>query len=104
VIHYSCDRCGRRISTDEEARYVVHVEVEVVLDPAHVDAFDEDDRDHLLEIHELLEQSDELTGHTSGAGGLDRERFDLCEECHAKYLRNPLGKEITPKQMDFSQN
>jgi hypothetical protein len=104
MIHFSCDRCGRRISSDEEARYVVRIEVEVVLDSSHLEAFDEDDRDHLLEIHELLEQADDLAEPLMGSGGSERQRFDLCEECHAKYLRNPLGKEIALKQMDFSQN
>ena len=30
-------------------------------------------------------------------------RYDLCPECHKKFLRDPLGKEVAQK-FDFSKN
>ena len=30
-------------------------------------------------------------------------RFDLCTECHKRFLKNPLAREF-PKQFDFSKN
>lgn len=103
MIHYSCDRCGQRIAAQDEARYVVRIEVEAAVDVTDCDAFDEADRDHLMELHEILERPDEFVEPLGGSGVVERQRFDLCSDCHAKFLRNPVGREAI-KQMDFSKN
>ena len=59
MIHYSCDRCGRVLDPDEDLRYVVNMEVYAAADPLCVEDED-DDRDHLLEIHEILERMDDV--------------------------------------------
>jgi DNA-directed RNA polymerase subunit RPC12/RpoP len=102
MIHYSCDRCQRLIETDDEVRYVVRLEVEAKLGD-NVFAEQDDDRDHLLEIHEILDrQEDELESLTEDEV-YARKRYDLCSDCHAEFLRNPMGREVT-KPVDFSQN
>ena len=98
MIHYSCDLCHRKIEPAHDQRYVVKIEVFAALDPLQ-EGEEEDDRDHLLEVHEALEQ---LTLDESSE--LYRElRFDLCPECCRKYAKNPLGREPA-KQFNFSEN
>lgn len=103
MIHYSCDRCGRPIDPQEEARHVVRIEVETVIEETNGLSLDDDDRDHLLELHEILERGDDLGESLMGECAFERRRFDLCTECHRKFLKNPIGREAA-KQLDFSQN
>ena len=103
MIHYSCDRCGRPINPQDEIRYVVRMEVEAVMEPLEGGVVEDEDRDHLMELHEILEHGDELNNPLIGDGVYRRERFDLCPACHRKFMQNPVGREVS-KQLDFSQN
>jgi hypothetical protein len=100
MIHYSCDRCQRPIDTDDELRYVVRIEVQAAMG---ADASDDDDRDHLLEIHEILERADDETDPLVSDELYRGQRFDLCAECYRAFVANPLGHEHS-KQLDFSNN
>jgi len=91
MIHYSCDRCKRLLESDLDERYVVRIEVQAVLEPPTIDA-PEDDRDHLVEIEDLLSSMD-LSDFDSDRDLFQQRRFDLCQECYRKYLQNPLGME-----------
>lgn len=102
MIHYSCDRCGRPIDPQEEARYVVRIEVETVIEEDGLELNDED-RDHLLELHEILERGEDMAESLIGDCTFQRHRFDLCPDCHRKFVKNPVGREAA-KQLDFSQN
>ena len=57
MIHYSCDRCRRTIEPDQELRYSVNIKIEVALDTIEFES--EEDRDHLIELNEILERLDE---------------------------------------------
>ncbi len=103
MIHYSCDRCGRPIDATEELRYVVRLEVEAVMEPVEDEVIDDEDRDHLMELHEILELADDADNPLIGDGMYQRKRYDLCPECHRQFLKNPLGREGS-KLLDFSQN
>ena len=102
MIHYTCDRCKRVIDSAEELRYVVKLEIQAAMDVEAVDE-SEDDRDHLLEIHEILERADDLEDEAIGSEICNRSRFDLCCECYRKFMRNPVGMEPAT-QLNFSQN
>ena len=98
MIHFSCDRCERRINSEEEFRYVVKIEARAALDVAH-DGEDEGDRDHLMELHELIESSSDGDEDQS----FHQLRYDLCPECYSKFMQNPVG--VNPsRHFDFSQN
>lgn len=103
MIHYSCDRCGRPIDPSEEIRYIVRLEIEAVMEPVDGEAVDDDDRDHLMELHEILDSADDLANPLIGDGVYDRKRYDLCPECHRKFVKDPVGREAV-RQLDFSQN
>jgi hypothetical protein len=103
MIHYSCDRCGRTIETQDEIRYVVRIEVDAVMEPIDGEVVDDEDRDHLMELHEVLERREDDADPMISEGVYRRERFDLCSACHRKFAQNPVGREET-KQLNFSQN
>lgn len=101
MIHYSCDRCKREIDTENDLRYIVRLEIEAVVD--HQSAEMVDDPDHLSELEDLLEASDEYCGSQLGDELYQRKRYDLCVDCYRNFMKNPLGKEsIVP--FGFSKN
>lgn len=100
MIHFSCDRCKRVLDPEDDVRYVVRLEIYAAFDPVDVDEV-EDDRDHLVEIQEMLEQIDDETACLDEAS--QKQRFDLCSDCYKEYIRNPVGRE-TVAHLDFSQN
>jgi hypothetical protein len=101
MIHYSCDRCKRVLDSDE-VRYRVCVEVTTPLEPMEVDD-PEDDRDHLAEIHDILERltEEEIETLSEDVGRL--LRFDLCRGCYRKFAQFPVGREPA-EQFGFSEN
>ena len=103
MIHYSCDRCGRSIDPEDELRYVVRIEIDALMDPVDGEAVDDTDRDHLMELHEIIERHGDDTDSAIGNDVYQRKRFDLCSECHRKFAQNPLGKDQA-KQLNFSNN
>ncbi len=103
MIHYGCDRCGRPIDPRDELRYVVRIEIDAVMEPIDGDVVEDDDRDHLMELHEIIERSADAADSMIGDEVYQRQRFDLCSACHQKFTRNPVGKESS-KQLDFSNN
>lgn len=102
MIHFSCDRCKREIDAENDLRYVVRIEIESVMNPLHEDE-PEDDRDHLLEIDEILERLDAAESAEIGDDVYQKRRYDLCPACFRKYVQNPLGKERKPS-LGYSQN
>ncbi len=102
MIHYSCDRCKRVLDAQDDLRYVVRLEIQAVMDPINeMDA--DDDRDHLLEIEEILERVDDEACDSIGDDIYQKRRFDLCPECYRKFVKNPLGREVKVS-LGFSQN
>ncbi len=104
MIHFSCDRCKRTIDAEDELRYVVRIEVEAVMDPMNEqEALD--DRDHLMEIDEILERVDAADCPEIGDDVYQKRRFDLCPQCFRKFTQNPLGRERQASApLGYSQN
>jgi len=78
------------------------MEVYAAFDPAAADE-ESDERNHLQEIQDILEQLEEADSDQLGADVYRQLRFDLCAECHKKFVKNPLGREAA-KLFNFSQN
>ncbi len=102
MIRYSCDMCKRNIDSEMDVRYVVRMEVFAALNPTAIDEPD-DDRDHLQEIHDILDCLDDAEDNQIGDDVYQQMRFDLCPECRKKFLENPLGREVA-KAFGFSTN
>ncbi|NDH93474.1 MAG: hypothetical protein EBZ13_02840 [Planctomycetia bacterium] len=59
--------------------------------------------DHLENMHDLLERMEEQDLAAFLDDGTRSLRFDLCEGCRQRFLRNPLGAKPN-KSFSFSQN
>jgi hypothetical protein len=92
MMHFTCDRCQRVIDPQRELRYVVRMEVEAVMDPIH-EHEPQDDRDHLLEIDEILERAEAAECDAVSDEVYHRRRYDLCPQCYRKFVANPLGRD-----------
>lgn len=101
MIHYSCDRCKRAIEPDEELRYSVSIKIEVALDSTEFEA--DDDRDHLIELNEILERLDDSEREEISQSAYQRRQFDLCSDCHREYVKNPLAVDAATN-LGFSEN
>ena len=100
MIRYSCDICKRDLDPEQDLRYVVKMEVFAAFDPA---ADDDDDRDHLQEIQDILERMEDAESDHIGEDVFQQLRFDLCPQCRKKFLRDPLGRDLA-KTFGFSAN
>lgn len=98
MIHYSCDLCKREIDTENDQRFVIRVDISQDIDPAALEAAD-DDRDYLDEMQDALQR---LGDDEYAADLVDKQLcFDLCSECARKFAKNPLG---AGRQIEFSEN
>ncbi len=91
MIHYTCDRCHNEIDLREETRYELQIDIRPVVEPSPPLAGHDDDSDHLLELHELLERVEE----EDPSELLDEElprRYDLCPRCYEQFRKNPVGR------------
>ncbi len=102
MIRYVCDLCKREMDPDEDLHYVVKMEIYAAFDP-NVAQEQDDDRDHLQEIQDILERLEQSDSDQVGEDVYQKLRFDLCPECRRKFLRNPLGREAV-KALNFSKN
>lgn len=102
MIHYSCDRCKRILDPEQDLRYVVKIEIQAAMEPHETDE-DEEDRDYLMEIQDILERVEDEDGINVGEDIYQKRRFDLCPECYRKFIKNPVGREASSK-LGFSQN
>lgn len=93
MIHYSCDRCGKKIDPEMEIRYIVRIEVQASCDSPGCDNNGCDESDHLLELHEILERLEDAESPSVSEDVYHRRKHDLCCGCYHEYKRNPLAME-----------
>lgn len=101
MMHFSCDRCQRELESDD-LRYVVKIEIHAAMDPVSEDEV-EDDRDHLMEIEDILENAVDRDCDAIGEDIYQRRRFDLCPDCYRKFAQNPLSRDLKVS-LGFSKN
>ena len=54
-------------------------------------------------VSQILQRDEALSADELSAPLHKGFRFDLCPACHAKFLKDPLGKEFL-RAFDFSKN
>jgi hypothetical protein len=105
MLHITCDLCGKGIHPGE-SHYVVRVEVYAAHDPSQLTEADLEE-DHMEVISQLLQDQDENQLTPPLEPTSHQLRYDLCPDCRARYLENPLNKgstrETAPK-LGFSPN
>ena len=107
MLHYSCDLCQRPIDPAVCIRHVVKINVFPAVDSPN----DEDSLagsetlgdDHLDDMHDLLVRLEEQDLAAFLDDGTRSLRFDLCDACRQRFLRNPLGIQSN-KSFTFSDN
>jgi hypothetical protein len=102
MVHFTCDLCGRDLTTAGDTRFVVKIEVAPGFDPNQIREDDLDD-DPMEAVAELLQRDENLSAEEIAAQSPRGFRFDLCPTCHGKFVKDPLGRE-TVRSFDFSQN
>jgi hypothetical protein len=103
MVHFSCDICGKDLTPNGAARYVVKMEAFAATDPAQLTE-DDLDADHVEEMAQLLNEIED--GEVDPPDMLPKckqLRFDLCTVCFRKFVKDPLGRD-TATRFDFSEN
>lgn len=100
MIHYTCDRCQKRIDTDQATLYQVRIEVSSTLPPEP--QLDADEAQAAREFMEMDETIEDLDGSGSEATDPAALSFDLCPECFTRYYQDPLG--LNAAALGFSKN
>ncbi|WP_165249781.1 hypothetical protein [Paludisphaera soli] len=104
MVHFTCDLCGKDMTSSGEDRFVVKMEAFPGFDPNEIKEEDLDD-DPMEAVSELLERDEDFAHREQADDACRRQgfRFDLCPSCHRKFLRNPLGKS-NASVLNFSKN
>lgn len=98
MLHFSCDLCGQPL---DDQRFVVRLEIFPAFDPDAITEADLD-VDHLQTIANEIHDT-ELTGVDLDITNAKSYRYDLCPRCHARYAKDPLGREAL-RRLNFSKN
>jgi len=101
MIHYSCDRCKRKIYEDE-IRYVVKIDIVASIHQSSED-HEAGGEQQMNELQELLERMDDNQRQNIESDLFQNRQFDLCCDCHKNYLHNPLASEQS-MHANFSAN
>ncbi len=101
MIHYTCDLCKRVLDPKRDLRYTVRIEISAAFDPAVDEEEQEEDRDYLEEIQDMLERLEDDPNAEIGEEVYQELRFDLCPECRKRFCKNPLGQPA--KILDYSE-
>jgi hypothetical protein len=100
MIHFSCDRCRRKIDADD-LRFTISIEIQVALDS---DPFARDESvEDLNVLEEILSQFDDQEKEEIQEFAYQRKQYDVCSDCHSEYVKNPLAVEPFSR-VGFSEN
>lgn len=103
MVHVTCDCCHKELFPGDENHFVVKMEVFAAHDPLRLTEADLDE-DHMEEVSKLLEEMEDTGDDLEFLEPSPRHfRYDLCPECHKKFVRDPLGRDAAQK-FDFSKN
>src|SRR4051794_20500487 len=102
MVHFTCDLCGKDLNATGDSRYVVKIEAFAGFDPTEITEEDLDG-DHMEAVSQLLQRDESLSSDELTTRLHKGFRFDLCPACHARFLKDPLGKEFL-RSFDFSKN
>ena len=102
MIHFTCDLCGKDLSEKGVPRFVVKIAAYAGHDPNQIGADDLDD-DHMEAVAELLQRGGGAEHADDEAAQFKGFRFDLCGECHHRFVQDPLGRDAL-RLLNFSKN
>ena len=100
--HYTCDVCGKDLQPGAAQRFIVKIEAFAAQDPAELTEADLE-ADHLEAVSKLLRELEANEGVMDLPEPTRHFRYDMCPECHQRFVRDPLSKECMQK-VSFSKN
>jgi hypothetical protein len=86
----------------EDQRFVVKIEAFAAQDPSELTDADLDD-DHMEAVSQLLRECEENESCAELTEPCKNFRYDLCPECHQRFLKDPLARDREQK-FHFSKN
>lgn len=102
MLHCFCDLCGTELLVGEDHHYVTKIEVYVACNPLQ-GTEGALNAEHKHGDSGLLEQIIHMVKQGLNDTLSKSFRFELCPECHKKFLKNPLGRKMLGS-IDFSKN
>ncbi len=102
MMHFTCDLCGKELLPGDDPRFVVKIEAFAAHDPGEITEEDLD-LDHMEAVSQLLQDLEDSGAGPDLAEAHNKFRYDLCLDCHKKFVHDPLSKESMHK-FDFSKN
>jgi hypothetical protein len=102
MVHFTCDLCGKDLTSSGDGRYVVKIEAYPGFDPTELKE-DDLDSDPMEAVAQILQREEARNADDGSSTRPKGFRFDLCPSCHRKFVNDPLGKDAT-RSFDFSKN
>ncbi len=102
MVHFTCDLCGKDMTADGEARFVVKIAVYAGTDPNQLREADLDD-DHMEQVAQILQREEATDDSLLDNHEFKGFRFDLCPSCRRKFIKDPLSRDAV-RLLDFSEN
>jgi hypothetical protein len=102
MLHVTCDLCGKKLQAGEDHHFVVKIEAFAAHDPAEITEADLEE-DHMEAVSQLLRELEDNADEVEVPPPYKNFRYDLCSDCHTRFVRDPLGKEVAQK-FHFSKN
>jgi hypothetical protein len=102
MLHVTCDLCGKELRTGEDQRFVVKIEAYAANDPAEITEADLDE-DHMEAVSQFLQECEDNDTSAELVEPYKKFRYDLCEDCHKKFVRDPMARDKDQK-LYFSKN
>ena len=99
MVQPACEMCGKELGRLER-QYIAAIDIRPTTGAAEADE-EAGDRDHLLEIHEMLEAVE--SHEDDEANAFEPQEFLLCHDCCCRFQNEPLPRE-TVLQVGFSEN
>jgi hypothetical protein len=96
MIRFCCDGCRKTLQPNDPQRYILRIELFAAAEHLQVSPQDLA-RDHRAEIQRILNQLQRANPDQIEDQVFRAFRFDLCADCHQRYLRNPLPELTSPR-------
>src|SRR5262245_51338092 len=86
----TCDLCGKELRAGEDHRYMRKTQANTAHDPAEITEADLDE-DHMEALSQTLRELEANEASADLPEPYKNFRFDLCGDCHKKFVQNPLS-------------
>jgi hypothetical protein len=90
MIRYRCDCCGQDLAPDGSNHYILKIEAYAAAGKLEFTREDLE-KDHEAERKRLLAQAEHRSPDELEDQVYRSFRYDLCPECHKKFLKGPLS-------------